>query len=253
VRFVDPYADVEPWSFTLRAGEPGAEIEIAARVGAWEGTPLHFVAHSDRPGVQIVISDWAEKRLIRLADHAGGSGGPFAFDASRAWRRHTFWWNAEERYAVRTIRFAACSTDGEPATVRLRYLGRSAPPATGFERDLVRLSLRGAIVAGGESEVDVAIANRGSFAWATESTLPVQFGLKMRSLDDSTAPVVEARRPLARSVKPGESIAQTFTVQWPERPGRYEVTLDLVLEDVAWFEARVGEPLARTEVEVAPR
>ena len=58
---------------------------------------------------------------------------------------------------------------------------------------------------------------------------------------------------MQRAVRPGEAVEATFPVRWPERPGRYLVTLDLVLEDVAWFENRLGEPLARTEVEVLPR
>ena len=33
--------------------------------------------------------------------------------------------------------------------------------------------------------------------------------------------------------------------------GRYRATLDLVLEDVAWFGEKLGEPLARAEIEVS--
>ena len=256
VRFVDPYARAEPWSFVLESGSPAAEIEIAARAGAWDGAPVHLLASSTSPGVTLEVSDYAERERYPLGTRADGTaGGAVAFPASRAWRRHTFWWSDEEVYAVRTIRMRATSAAGGPATVRLRYLGRSAPPTEGFGRDLVRLSMRGDAVAGGESEVDIALANRGSFAWTSAATLPVQIGLRLRPVDapaGQSAATIEERRPLPGIVRPGEVVELTIPIRWPERAGRYEVTLDLVLEDVAWFEARVGEPLARTEIDVAP-
>ncbi len=39
---------------------------------------------------------------------------------------------------------------------------------------------------------------------------------------------------------------------WPEEPGTYELEADLVLEHVAWFQERLGHPLARKRFEVLP-
>ena len=87
---------------------------------------------------------------------------------------------------------------------------------------------------------------------SSDAALPVQLGLRFRRLDAPDALPTEARVPLPKAVKPGESVAIPFDIRWPEAPGRYRVTLDLVLEDVAWFAERVGEPIASVDVTVSP-
>lgn len=254
VRFVDPFAEVGPASFVLTSATPAAELEIAARRGAWSGAPIHFLAQAEAPGVELEISDYGERERHRLALRADGTaGGPLSFPASRAWRHHTFWWSPEEIYAVRTIRLRAVSAAAEPVRVRLRYLGRQPPPTSGFERAVTRLELSGDAIAGGLSEVELEVVNRGGFAWASTAALPVQVGVRIRSLDRPEEAALETRAPLPHLVRPGESFATTFPLRWPDRAGSYELTLDLVLEDVAWFAGRVGEPLARREVVVSPR
>ena len=37
-------------------------------------------------------------------------------------------------------------------------------------------------------------------------------------------------------------------VSWPERPGTYRLTVDLLIEGVAWFADPVGEPLVEVAV-----
>jgi len=58
----------------------------------------------------------------------------------------------------------------------------------------------------------------------------------------------EVRGELPGTVRPGQRLETTLALRWPERPGRYRVTVDLVLEDVAWFADRLGEPLATSQV-----
>jgi hypothetical protein len=249
VRFVDPFADAAAWSFELPAGGRAAEVEIATR---GDGSALHLLALADAPDVWLELSDWGERHRIRLAPHeGGGSGGPIRFEPSAAWRRHAYWWNEEALYRTRLVSFRALSADGRAATVRVRYLGRTPPPAEGFGRELVRLDLAGDAVAGATSHVTVELRNTGTWAWSSEAVLPVQLGLRLRRADVD-APPRDARRPLPATVRPGESVVTVFPIEWPREPGRYRVMLDLVLEDVCWFAEKVGEPLASAEVKVEP-
>ncbi|HSB35622.1 MAG TPA: glycosyltransferase, partial [Thermoanaerobaculia bacterium] len=53
------------------------------------------------------------------------------------------------------------------------------------------------------------------------------------------------RTPLRRVLASGETWSGEFTVQAPERPGRYLLQIDLVKEGVAWFSTKGVAPLTR--------
>ena len=76
-------------------------------------------------------------------------------------------------------------------------------------------------------------------------------GARLVPLDAPGTPI-ELRGDLPRAVPPGGRVAARIDLPWPVRPGRYKVTLDLVLEDVAWFADRVGSPAAEGIVRVLP-
>jgi hypothetical protein len=211
---------------------------------------MHFIAHSDAAETVLEVSDWGRTQRFQLAPLEGGrSGSRVVFAASPAWRRHAYWWDAAEIYDTRLVRLRAVGGEG---AVRVRYLGRNPPPESGFARDVLRVELAGEAVAGGRSELALELRNSGSWSWNSAAVLPVQVGLRFLRLDGGGESASEARRPLPRAVAPGETLAATFAVDWPERPGRYRVSVDLVLEDVAWFEDRVGSPVARAEIDLPP-
>ena len=137
VRFVDPFAVAAAWSFTLQSGLPAAELEIASRT---PDEPMHLIVVADAAPATLVISDWRGARRYPLASFAPGrSGGGVVHEAAAPWRRHRFWWSPEESYAVRLVRLSV-EAPGTPAagrvSVRVRYLGRSAPPQEGFAREV---------------------------------------------------------------------------------------------------------------------
>jgi hypothetical protein len=247
VRFVDPFAAVDRAHFELVAGAPAAELEIAT---SWSGSPLRLMVTSTAPDAVLELSDWFERDAIRLAPRAGGSGGSVEWRPSPAWRRHPFWWpSGDVPYATRLVRFRLTSaTPG--ATARVRYLGREGVPAKGFEREVARVELPAAVAAGARTAIPVEVDHRGGWTWSSQATLPVYLGASLVALEGDGR--WEFRAPLPAAVAPGERLATTIEIDWPPRPGRYRLTVDLVLEEVAWFAERVGAPLAEGEVTVAP-
>ena len=251
VRFVDPFATPEAWSFGLRSDLPAAEVEIATR---FPEAPIHLIVVAEAAPATLVVADWRGVRRYPLATFAPGrSGGIVVHQAARPWRRHRFWWSPEERYAVRLLRFAL-ETPGAPAggsaAARVRYLGRSVPPATGFAREVAPVELPTAAAPGSRTTVALRVRNSGNWTWSSAAVLTVQIGVRLDPLDAGAGPASQPRFALPRAVAPGESFEATVTIDWPAVPGRYRVSLDLVAEDLAWFADRVGSPLASGVVEV---
>ena len=246
VRFVDPYARVERWSFELRAGEPAAELEIAT---AWSGTPLRFLAVSTERESALVFSDWLGRRRFSLAAfEGGGAGGPIAWHPSPAWRFHPFWFRGPQSFRARMVRMRLEGPAG--STVRLRYLGRERIPAAGFAREVVRAELPAHAVAGAPAAIAIEAVNRGGWSWSSERTLPVRLAVSLAALDGSESR--EWRWSLAREVAPGERLRQELDLVWPQRAGDYRVRVDLLVEDVAWFAEKLGTPIAEGVVRVLP-
>ncbi|MDQ1348577.1 MAG: hypothetical protein QG573_1952, partial [Acidobacteriota bacterium] len=251
VRFVDPFAAAGDWSFTIQSDRPGAELEIATR---FPDAPMHWLAVADADPVTLVIRDWRGERRYPLASFAPGrSGGSVVHQPAAPWRRHRFWWSPVERYAVRLVRLSAEVAGAGRASVRLRYLGRQAPPQAGFAREVVPISLPAVVAAGSRTAVALKVQNTGSWSWRPAASLQVQLGIRIMPLAAGKGTASEPRFPLPREVAPGESLETGVTLEWPSVPGRYRVSLDLVLEDVAWFGDKVGAPLASGEVEVRAR
>ncbi|MGE0639701.1 MAG: hypothetical protein AB7P46_05430 [Thermoanaerobaculia bacterium] len=252
VRFTDPFAGAAAWSFELAAGRPAAELEIATR----RPGPIHLLVNGSVTGLELEVQQgwggWRRERFPLSAHADGSSGGPIRLEPAAAWRRHRFWWSPEALYEVRMVRLRLLGTGAPEATARVRYLGRSAAPEQGFERQLLSLDRSGAPVAGGELAMRLEVANRGGFVWTPAATLPTQVGLRFVRLDGAEAGrVIDRRFALPGPVAPGETLSLPIATSWPAVAGRYRATLDLVLEDVAWFGEKLGEPLARAEIEVS--
>jgi len=218
---------------------------------SWEGDPLRLVVTTDGGKATLVVSDWQGSERYPLAEHEGGpAGGPVVVRPAPAWRKHPFWWPADRPYRARLLRFAIESSDERPVTARVRYLGRQEPPAAGFGREVLMALAPTVAISGGASLVPVRIRNTGSFEWTSEAVLSVQLGYRFSPEGGVAGFTSQGRTPLPRPVPPGGEVSTTMRVDWPGVPGRYDLTLDLVLEDVAWFAEKVGEPVAKTVVEL---
>ena len=249
LRFVDPYARADPFSFELTSGEPAAEVELAT---TWSGAPTTWLVAADRPGATLVVSDWLRSRGYQLSPAGTGSGGPVSVDLSPPWRVHPFWWSQGAFARARLLRFALAGGDG-PVTARVRYLGRRAVPAT-FARRAEAPPLPTSLVFGvpGRNEAwPLRLTNTGDWTWSSDDPLTVQLGVRYLplSLAVGGARSGEVRIPLPRAVAPGESVDLKVPLDAPPGNGRYRVVVDLVLEDVAWFGDRTGSPLAAGEID----
>lgn len=250
LRFVDPNARVDAWSFTLSSLAAPAEVLVAT---SWEGDPLRLLVATDVGSATLVVSDWRGERRFPLAEHAAGpAGGLVAVRPAPAWRVHPFWWAAEPAYRVRAIRLAIETPGPRPAKARVRYLGRYEPPVAGFGREVLSAPLPPYGYAGGGVLVPLRLRNTSSFEWTSDAVLPVQLAFRIEPADGGPGLIGEGRTRLPRAVAPGEEVAVTVRVDLPPIPGEYRVTIDLVLEDVAWFGDRLEAPVATGVVEVRP-
>jgi hypothetical protein len=96
-------------------------------------------------------------------------------------------------------------------------------------------------------ELAFEVENAGDTLWlVSREALKGRVRLGVRVLDERAAIVDEVHGlpPLARAVGPGESVSLRLRRQAPARPGRYTLKLDLVDQDICWFEQRGSETLS---------
>jgi 4-amino-4-deoxy-L-arabinose transferase-like glycosyltransferase len=100
LRFTDPYAAVRTGHFTLRSDQPAAEIMVASRL------PRETITLLVRGGGgTLEWSDWTDSGSLEIPAGEGEPPATLKFTPSRPWRRHTFWFQNEDEYDVRLVRF----------------------------------------------------------------------------------------------------------------------------------------------------
>ncbi len=118
-----------------------------------------------------------------------------------------------------------------PGGLRARIVARSAPPKN--------------VAAGTNFKLPIAFINTGDTLWLTGQT--VRNGLVMPGVkitDETETVVSENHGPLLpRAVAPGRSLTLDLLIHAPARPGTYTVKVDLVDQNVCWFEEKGSEPL----------
>jgi len=106
---------------------------------------------------------------------------------------------------------------------------------------------------GGRATLRAALANEGAAPWPadppTDGTCRIRLGNHWLAADGRAVAFDDGRADLPRTLAPGESATLTLAVTAPAAPGRYVLVLDVVQEDVAWFESK-GSSVLRAEVRV---
>lgn len=245
VRFVDPHAEVEPFEFTLDSTQSPAELVVAtARAGS---QPRLLITSPDEP-LQLRVADWGRRRWLQLDRTEVGTRAEVILDLSRPWRNHRYWWSDETIYAVRTLRLTLLTPDGQPARAEVRYLGDGSVLSRSLQREVLRAEPPRTAATGSLSRIAISVRNTGDWPWSSEDVLPVYLSYRLRAPDGIT--IEGPRTAMVPPVEPGRVLTQELLVAWPDVPGRYRLTADLVVENVAWFEDQTGEPLVEAMVRV---
>jgi hypothetical protein len=249
IRFVDPWAKVGEYGFTLRSGAPPTEILVAS--GREHGT-VRLLVRANVPTVDILWEDWRGKRRYRLRSDRGGVSDFIQIAASGPLRRHAFWWDPDTPLNVRSMRLALETPDGRPARADLRYVGpyRFAPRFYSAQLDEFLMPTQ--FSPGEARQLPIRVQNVGRRYWATKDSIPILIGYRVyRSPRDHDAPVaVGPFTKIPAPVLPGENLDFRLDFVAPSSAGTFEVDVDLVVGGVTWFEEWTGAPLATRVVGV---
>ncbi len=131
--------------------------------------------------------------------------------------------------------------DGEPGS----SVPDSRNPGILRAKILLRKPLPESVTPGAEIILSLTLVNTGNTVWLTGQF--VRDGLVMpgiKILDVNGQVAVESHGPLLpRCVGPGRSLTVDVHVQAPAKPGAYALKIDLVDQNVCWFEERGSEPV----------
>ena len=127
---------------------------------------------------------------------------------------------------------------------------RFRPVSPGAYGATIRLvEPRSSLPAGTDCRLQVEVANLGDEVWPAQHVVEPPFRLGHRWLDAEGGGQVaaEGRTLFGASVAPGATALVELIVHTPEPPGVYVLELDMVHEDVRWFDCAV-----RTQLSVEP-
>jgi SAM-dependent methyltransferase len=105
------------------------------------------------------------------------------------------------------------------------------------------------VAAGATIHLTIEIENTGDTLWLVSRAAPkgtVRLGVKILNENSEVIDETHGSPPLPRAVAPGERLAVKLNHPAPETPGRYTLKIDLVCQDICWFEQHGSEPLVLT-------
>jgi hypothetical protein len=102
------------------------------------------------------------------------------------------------------------------------------------------------VIAGAVLRLEVSIKNEGDTLWLSDPNSKTGFVTIGTKLMDERRQLLSdelERSNLPHNVPPGQAIALTHRFTAPTKPGLYWIKLDLVDEQIAWFEQEGSQPL----------
>ena len=115
---------------------------------------------------------------------------------------------------------------------------------------LARISLRGEFPSnvdpGARIHIPLEIENTGDTLWLVSRAAPkgtVRLGVKVLSKTGEVIDEVHGSPPLSRAIAPGEKVFLNVAHPAPKESGSYVIKIDLVDQDICWFEQHGSEPL----------
>ncbi|MCP4203636.1 MAG: hypothetical protein GY769_17080 [bacterium] len=253
-RFVDPYAVVDPTGFSLRAGEPLAQVLHASRR---EAGVVRFLARADSAVGEVVYRGQGPEKRFEMQPTESGVWGLVEIELEPSRRRHKYWFDPAARPHSRTHRFGLRATGDEqpsaPASsAELHYLGSMRLVPKFFRGVTMSVELPRSGRAGKATDVPIRVRNTGYRFWSSSEMVPTRLGYRLYSLPrrKGDRPVAGRLQGFEGRVPRASELATELEVKWPRKPGRYELVVDLNLGGAVWYEAWNQEPLARGVVRV---
>lgn len=102
------------------------------------------------------------------------------------------------------------------------------------------------VAPGARLEASIRIENVGDTLWLVSRAAPkgtVRLGVKILTDRDEVIDEVHGSPPLSRAIAPGEDICVTIDRPAPSQAGSYKLKIDLVDQDICWFEQHDSAPL----------
>lgn len=128
-----------------------------------------------------------------------------------------------------------------------------ALPPSGFNARIRMDKVSSTVQAGSQLEVAAQVTNLSDVAWPTTWAPNGRYLIRLGNhwLDARGRTILndDGRTAVPREVKPGEVVDMLLTVRVPAENGTYLLELDMVQEQVAWFQSR-GSATARARVNV---
>lgn len=136
--------------------------------------------------------------------------------------------------------------------IRAELRERHRLPEDAF-RARITADVPGETAPGARLTVTANVTNESPRPWPadppTDGTCRIRLGNHWLTDSGRAVSFDDGRADLPKTLGPGESAAIALTATAPSAPGRYVFVLDLVQEDVAWFEGK-GSPVLRARVRV---
>lgn len=248
VRFVDPWAEVDHNSFELFAGRPPAEVSVAH----WRHAKVQVLrVRTSAAQAKLVVEQPGNLQLFEIgrdvATTDSADAGWLRVDVTpkRIWRRHRLWFN-DTPYWIGRYRLSVESPEPD-ATAEILFVGDPVAVSRAMSYELLGDNWP-------ERPLRVKLRNSSPLPWERDD--PVRVTLRWRLLHPAEG--AHPRYRLAESlpialpetVGAGEEVELEVPVDWPSEPGAYEIEVDLVLEQVAWFSESLGSPVLRRSFEV---
>ena len=95
-------------------------------------------------------------------------------------------------------------------------------------------------------QLPIEIENTGDTLWLVSRGAPkgtVRLGLKLLNDHNEVVDEVHGSPPLSRAIAPHEKVSLRLAHKVPQKTGSYRLKLDLLSQDICWFEQRGSEPL----------
>ena len=95
-------------------------------------------------------------------------------------------------------------------------------------------------------EAAVEVANTGDTLWLVSRaplTGRIKVGLKILNCSGETVFESHGVPPIQQALAPGERIQLAVNIKAPERSGEYTLKIDLVDQNICWFEEHGSKPL----------